>query len=122
MAKSPLEPLQVDPELQRQLASAAADGVVGAVLTLRTPPGRAFLTAAETQSVVDEILQTLTPAQRASVRRWKVFANTQSFALDAPPALIQRLLLRPDVASAIADRQSETLLIEPLHPTDAGAS
>lgn len=101
----------VDDELTRQLSDAASDANVAAVFTLRTPEGVPFLSAAETESAVQEILGSVPPKSRALLGHLKVFGNVQSFALDGSPALVRQLLQRPEIASAIADRRSGSSMI-----------
>jgi hypothetical protein len=100
MAKPKAPATKVDPELTRQMAAATPDEKVSAVFTLRTPPGKPYLPADETRQTVEQILQ-----EQTNIDRVKVFANTQSFALDAPAAIIEKLTKHPAVAAAIADQQ-----------------
>lgn len=109
----PADP-HVDPELARQLSESTPEGTLSAVFTLRTPAGLPFLGAAETQELVQKILHSQAALAKQSFERLKVFANTQSFALEGPPELIRKILHHPSVASAIADRQSQSMLIAPV--------
>ncbi|MFM8219285.1 MAG: hypothetical protein ACKOJF_10185, partial [Planctomycetaceae bacterium] len=46
--------------------------------------------------------------------RLTVFENLQSFALRAPRELLEAVLACPEIASAMANQQPESLLIEPV--------
>jgi hypothetical protein len=49
-----------------------------------------------------------------------VFGNLGAFALSAPVAFVDRLIARPEVATATANRQPEDLLIRPVEGNRAG--
>jgi hypothetical protein len=104
----------VDPELERQLASASAEAPVEAVFTLRTPVGELYRSADQTRAAVNKIVSEAASAAKALPDRVKVFPNVQSFAVSAAPSLVRSLLEHQDIGAAMANTQPEDILIRPV--------
>ena len=91
------------------------------VFVLRTPPSQPYLTAAETR---DRVQALLTAAQKRcgfDCEQVTIFENLQSFALQAPREVLQAVLASPQIASAMANAQPESLQIEPIRPSQGPA-
>lgn len=105
--------VKIDAELLRQLDSANAAQPIEAVVTLRTPQGLKYLSAAQTsQTVKDLIAATASGTESCAVKT--VFPNLQSFVVTGPAHVIKAITEHADVASAIANRQVESMLIQPV--------
>lgn len=105
--------VKIDSELLRQLGSASASQSIEAVVTLRTPEGQKYLSASQTsQTVKDLMAATASDTDGCQVKT--VFPNLQSFVVAAPAHVIKAITEHADVASAIANRQVESMLIEPI--------
>jgi len=113
MSEKTLKPI-IDPELKRQLAALAPDKPVQVTFTLRTPEGERFMSATQTRATVDRILSEAAGEARSKPERVQVFANVQSFAVEASRALVQLLLGSKEIASAMANSQEEEMLIRPV--------
>jgi len=112
---------EVDAELTRQLSRAAPGEAVQGVFVLRTPPKQPYLTAAETR---DQVHALLTAAQKHcgfDCEQVTIFENLQSFALQAPREMVQAVLASPQIASAMANAQPESLQIDPIRPSQGPA-
>lgn len=105
---------KVDPSLKRQLESAPADGSVGAVFTLKTPPGEAYRAAPSARQAMEKIVDDVAAEANVQPARVTMFPNVQSFAVYGPPALVRKLAAHPEVASAIANKQDQDMLIRPV--------
>jgi hypothetical protein len=101
---------KVDPELRRQLTTAAAAKAapIEAVLRLRptprsaaAPPPRATRQLAEL--VVGRVAEELGVGHEAY--DFNVFPNLGYFVLSAPPFFVERVADQPEVASASANRR-----------------
>ncbi len=104
----------VDPKLEKQLAELDDASAIEAIVTLRSPEGREYLTAAETEATIAKILSRLKPVDRSRCTVHTVFPNLQSLVLSGPPSVVQAVVDDRDVASATANQQSEDLLIRPV--------
>ena len=105
---------KVDPTLKRQLANTAAATPVGAVFTLKSPAGEPYLSSSSARDAIDKIVKEASEEAKVEPVRVTVFANVQSFAVYAAPALVRKLAERSEVASAIANKQDEDMLIRPV--------
>ena len=105
---------KVDPALTQQLEDSPAGAVVGAVFTLKTPAGQAYLSSSSASDAVDKIVKDAVDSVKAQPVRVTVFPNVQSFAVYGPPALVRKLIKHPEVASAIANKQNQDMLIRPV--------
>lgn len=112
---------EVDAELTRQLSRAAPGEAVQGVFVLRTPPSQAYLTAAETRDRVHELLTAAQKRCGFDCEQVTIFENLQSFALQAPREVLQAVLASPQIASAMANAQPESLQIEPIRPSQGSA-
>jgi len=103
-----------DPELRKQLATAPASGPVEATVTLDAGPGRAYIPSEEVGSKVKEILREVGREVGEVHEDVNIFENLGSFAVRARPAFLEALLNRPEVATAMANQQSQDMLIRPV--------
>jgi hypothetical protein len=104
----------IDPELRKQLAKAEAKEPVEATVTLDAGPGRAYIPSEEVGAKVKEILREVGREVGEAHEDVNVFENLGSFAVRARPAFLKALLKRPEVAAAMANLQSQDLLIRPV--------
>ncbi len=104
----------IDPELQEQLAKAAATDLVEATITLHPGPDRAYIPSEDVGPQVKAILHEVGREVGESHEDSNVFENLGSFVVRAHPAFLKALLKRPEVAAAMANRQSQDLLIRPV--------
>ena len=114
MSTSPLP--HIDPELMRQLTHARPGELVEGVFMLRNLSSQPCPDASETRDQVQRLLSSARRRCGARDDRLTIFENLQSFALRAPRELVQAVLESPDIASAMANQQPESLLIEPICP------
>lgn len=103
----------IDPELLRQLDAARTPSALSATFVLRARTD-APLSAAETHATVRRIIKRAEEESEQSAHDFQVFENIQSFAVSGPPALIRRLTEQPEIDSALANVQSQDLLIRPV--------
>lgn len=104
----------IDPKLVRQLAQASDKSSVGAVFTLKTPPGEPYLSATSARDAMGKIVEEASAEANVRPHRVTLFPNVQSFAVSGPPALVRRLVEHADIASAMANARDEDLLIRPV--------
>ena len=105
---------EIDPELQRQLTEAPAATPVEATVTLDPGSGRAYIPEDEVVPKVADILHQVGREVGLAHEDVNVFENLGSFAVRACPAFLEALLKRPEVASAMANVQSEDMRIRPV--------
>ena len=103
----------IDPELERQLAAAPTQTPVQAVFTLRAGASKAA-GADATRKAVDKVVAKASSAAKSAPHRVSVFPNIDSFAVSGTADLVRCLIDDPDVASAMANVQSEDVLIRPV--------
>jgi hypothetical protein len=102
---------RIDPELMRQLKSAAASRSepVEAVLRLRPPKSARSLapspdaTRALAEGLVSRVAQEL--GTDAGQVDFNVFANLGYFVVSAPSAFVERIVSQPEIASAASNRR-----------------
>ena len=105
----------IDPQLLRQVEQAGLSRrSVGATFTLRSPTIDESLSPAQTNKIVRKILERIERQTHCKPKDVSVFPNIQSFAIDAPPSFVERLLRQPEIDSAMANEQAEDLLIVPV--------
>lgn len=105
----------IDPELHRRIASAKASNVpVSAVFTLRTPPGKAVLSPREAEATARDVVRRAEGEAAVHASDMSVFPHLQSFAVQAPAALLERLAEQPEIEAATANEQQDDLLIRPV--------
>ena len=112
----PRNRIKVDPELTRQLESAALSPVsLEAVFMLRTSIIRKS-SGDEVERLAHEIVSRASLSAGVTVEDMNVFRNLGSFVVSAPVPLIQNLLTAPEIASAVANRRpaNESGLIDPV--------
>jgi hypothetical protein len=106
----------IDPELLRQLAAAGADQPVGAVFSLRPPPGQPVASPKAAKETVERLLDRTKEEVAGGLHRYTVFPNLGSFAVQATGPFIRRLLAQEEIATATANEQPGDLLIRPVSP------
>jgi hypothetical protein len=110
-----MELAKADPELVRQLdTAAAADEPIAAVLSLRPGPSEKFVPAEEAESRVHGLLQKVGEEIGAVPHQVHVFPNLGTFSIAAPAQFLRRLVQRDEVATATANQQPGGLLIKPV--------
>jgi hypothetical protein len=107
----------VDTLLKKQLASAGKKNV-GAVFTLRGAE-RADRSTEETTKLVNDLVRRTEQTSKTKPAQVSLFANVQSFAVEAPAPFIRALVASDKIASAMANVQEEDLLIRPVSPKRA---
>ena len=101
-------PTKVDPELERQINSAAAESkTVEAVLMLRQSPTQIAANADGATALVDEVLKRVKEKAGTSAKQVNVFQNLGMFIVEADPSFLRELLAQPEIASAVANQQPE---------------
>lgn len=102
---------KTDPELLRELdAKSASQELVQAVFSLRLPMSK--LTAPRAvEEVTNEVLDRVARNVGTPASEVNVFRNIGAFAISARPAFIRALLAEPEIASAMANRPSQPMLI-----------
>lgn len=104
--------VKTDPELLRQLETAAAkQELIQAVFTLRLPNQQA-VAPERVEKLTNEVLQRVAgdvgPAEQVNI-----FRNLGAFSVAARSPVIRALLKEPEIASAVANQQPKTMLITP---------
>jgi hypothetical protein len=112
-SKAPLR-AKVDPTLVRQLKDTPAESTVGAVFTLKSPAGEPVVSPASAREAMEKIVREAADVAQAQPARVTMFPNVQSFAVYGPPALVRSVARHANVASAIANKQNEDMLIRPV--------
>lgn len=104
--------IKTDPELLRQLETAATNQeLIQAVFTLRLPKRQALVPERIeklTQEVLKRVAVNAGPAKEVNI-----FRHLGAFSVAARSAFIRALLDEPEIASAVANRQPQALLIAP---------
>ena len=99
-------PTKVDPELERQIKSAAADSkTVEAVLMLRQSPTQIAANADGATAIVEQVLKRVKAKAGTSAKQVNVFQNLGMFIVEADPGFLRELLAQPEIASAAANQQ-----------------
>ena len=112
--------MTIDPQLLTQLAHATAKEAVGATFTLKSAAGEP-LSAKATKAMVQKVLSRIKSKTKSKPADVNVFANLQSFAVSAPPAFVEQLLHQPEIDSAMANEQTEDLMIRPVESIEVPA-
>ena len=106
--------VKTDPELRRQLKAENSDQeMVQAVFTLRTSTLKAA-TPTNVEEVTHEVLNRVADEVGVEAEEINIFRNLGAFAVSAPPDFIRALLTEPEIASATANRQQESMMIPPV--------
>ena len=112
-SKSPAR-AKVDPALARQLKETPVQSTVGAVFTLKSPAGAPVASPASAREAMEKIVKEASDVAQAQPSHVTMFPNVQSFAVYGPPALVRTVARHANVASAIANKQNEDMLIRPV--------
>ncbi len=105
----------VDPELVRQLEAADKNQTIEAVFTLRPAEKSPLLDVDQIKNSVDRIVKSATKLSGQKVGDIHVMPYAQCFSISAPAAVVRAVLEHSEIASAMANVQSEDLAIEPVH-------
>jgi hypothetical protein len=107
---------KIDPELIRQLnKNAATEGSVQAIVgLLPDDPTNVVLSPERTEELAQKVLDRVKKHVGSKEKRYHVFKNLGSFVIDADPRFLRELISQPEVASAMANRQPESMLIAPI--------
>jgi len=113
---------KIDPELLRQLDPvAASDQPIEAVVRLR-PDNPADIvpsperTAELTKTILDRVGKLLGNPKT----RHTVFTNLGSFVVSAPTEFVRELISQPEIAAVVANRQSDSAMIQPVDKKPVG--
>jgi hypothetical protein len=98
---------KTDPELLRQLAEVATPSdPVAAVFVLRpTDPSEPVPGPAETEEVVQRLLERVTQEVGVPPQRVNIFRNLGSFVVSATTPFVRKLLEQREIASALPNRR-----------------
>lgn len=107
----------IDATLTKQLDEARAAEPVQAVFTLKTPAGESYRSAESAQETMRKIVDEASTHTQTQPSRVTLFPNVQSFAIAGPQALVRRVAEHAEIASAMANRQEQDLLIRPVKPS-----
>jgi hypothetical protein len=90
----------VDPNLLAAIASAKrGKGRVHAAFTLRRKPGKP-MSPEDTDKIVRKIVKKAADDTKTSAQKLVVFKNLQSFSIDAPPDLVEKLASEDEIGTA----------------------
>ena len=105
--------VRTDPELKRQLKAENSDEeLVQAVFTLRLPSRRA-VKPKNVEELTQQVLDRVADEVGVQAEEINIFRNLGAFALSAPPNFIRALLTEPEIATATANQQTESMMIPP---------
>jgi len=105
--------VRTDPELKRQLKVENSDQeMVQAVFTLRLP-SRRTVKPTHVEELTYEVLDRVADEVGVEAEEINIFQNLGAFALSAPPDFIRALLTKPEIATATANQQQESMMIPP---------
>jgi len=106
---------RADPELDRQIAAAKDSAEsLSATFTLKSPAHKEVLSPDETREAVRNIVQRVEREVAERAHDVNVFPYLQSFAVQAPPSVVERLAAQPEIASAMPSRPAEDVMIRPV--------
>jgi hypothetical protein len=105
---------KTDPVLKRQLEAEKSDQeLVQAVFTLRTSTLKTA-TPTNVEELTHEVLDRVADEIGIEAEEINIFRNLGAFAVSAPPNFIRALLTEPEIATATANQQQESMMIPPL--------
>lgn len=105
--------VKTDPELKRQLKAENSDQeLVQAVFTLRLS-ARKTATPTHVEEMTHEVLERVAGEIGIKAKEINIFRNLGAFAVSAPPNFIRALLTEPEIATATANQQQESIMIPP---------
>lgn len=91
----------VDPKLSRAIAKGMASGEpVHAAFTLRNSREGTSLSPETTDRIVHELVSRAAREADVAARKLVVFKNLQSFSIDAPAALVEKLVADEAIGTA----------------------
>lgn len=98
--------IKVDPELARQIKSAAEGELIQAVVSLGSQARARPLSPDEVESVAGQVLQQAQADCGERPSRVKVFRHMESFAVEASPRFLEHLFRHDEsLAAAVANQQ-----------------
>jgi len=104
---------KTDPELKRQLkAGKSNQDLVQAVFTLHLST-RQTTTATHVEELTHKVLDRVADEVGVEAKEINIFRNLGAFAVSAPPDFIRALLTEPEIATATANQQQESMMIPP---------
>lgn len=99
---------KVDPKLMNQLEQAGADQTtVQAVFTLDLPKKK-LLEPAEVEAATERVLQRVEQNVGSKAQDYNIFRNLGAFVVEADEPFIRALIDEPEIATAVANRQSDS--------------
>ena len=106
----------IDPELEKQLNSAAASNEpVEAVFRLKPDdPSQIVPSPERTKQIVESILKRVKSRIGKSAARHNIFTNLGSFAVAASPDFVRNIISQPEVVAAVANRQPYDASMPPI--------
>lgn len=107
---------KTDAELTQQLdSSAGGDGLVEAVMRLRSDDPKEIVPSPEqTEALTQKILTRVKEQSGKSEARYNVFKNLGSFVVAAEPEFLRSLISQPEIATAVANRRPQSAFIPPV--------
>ncbi|HEV7474402.1 MAG TPA: hypothetical protein VGN90_10160 [Pyrinomonadaceae bacterium] len=108
--------VKTDPELTQQLDNTSGgESLVEAVVRLRPDdPDQIVPSPERTEELTQKVLERVKKQVGKSEARYNVFRNLGSFAVAAEPEFLRELISQPEIVTAIANRQSQSAMIEPV--------
>lgn len=111
---------KIDPELVKQLETAAASDKKDVEAVIRLKPDEASQvvpTADRTEALANELLDRVKGQAGEPATRHNVFRNLGSFVVAAPAPFIRKLISQPEVAAATANQQPGSAAMPPVKKT-----
>ena len=106
--------VKVDPELERQINTAAADSkTVEAVLMLKRTPMQIAANAQGTTRLVEKVLKRVQEKEGAGAKQLNVLQNLGMFVVEAEPGFLRELIAQPEIAPAVANHQPDEAMTPP---------
>lgn len=107
---------KIDPELIQQLdQTRAGNSLVEAVVRFRPDdPKQVVPSPEQTEELTQRVLDRVKKQIGKSEARFNVFKNLGSFVVSADPDFLRELISQPEVAAAVANRQSQSAVIAPV--------
>jgi hypothetical protein len=104
---------KTDPELKRQLKAGKSDqDLVQAVFTLRLST-RQTEAPTHVEEITQRVLDRVADEVGVEAKEINIFRNLGAFAVSASPDFIRALLTEPEIATATANQQQESMMIPP---------
>jgi len=104
---------KTDPELKRQLkAGKSKEDLVQAVFTLHLST-RQTDEPTHVEEMTQKVLDRVADEVGIEAKEINIFRNLGAFAVSASPDFIRALLSEPEIATATANQQQESMMIPP---------